>query len=507
MKSQNGFRWVGPVLGCLAIDLLAAGAAASAASEPTSPGAGDGLAWQAHDLRLQVGGDLLGRYETWNWFGDLNDDYDFHWGRARIHLRANMGEHLEFFVEPQFVVLDNLPDDGVAPVPRGPSGMGGLYYLHSGEDSPDSLGFHQAWLKVAGLADVPVEVTLGRFAYASGLEHVRIADGPKFNALKEMRLGDRMISSFDWAAFARSFDGARADCTTASGTFSLSASLMYPTQGGWEEDFNRTMDDVRIVSVVGTVAKDAMISGSEIAVFAYHYDDARRCSQRVDNSGQAAAEADISVVTAGAHWLGLHPLGDGQVDTLLWGCIQDGDWYEQNHQAFAVAAEVGYQLPHLLLKPWLRAGCFLGSGDPDPGDDTHETFLQMAPGTRKYQLFPYYDLQNMESVFLQCILFPRKDLKLRFDYSVNRLAKDDDRWYMGTGPTQNAGAIYGYLGRPSQGDDALSAETSIMVTWDFNPQWSINVFYCHVWGDDVIENLYPEENDADYASLELTFKF
>lgn len=78
---------------------------------------------------------------------------------------------------------------------------------------------------------------------------------------------------------------------------------------------------------------------------------------------------------------------------------------------------------------------------------------------------------------------------------------------MGTGPTQSEGDIFGYLGRPSGGDRDLSHEASLMVKYQPVKHLAVNAFYSHVWGQDVVHNVYPSEKDADYFSLEMTFAF
>lgn len=454
---------------------------------------------------LTLSCEVLLRNETWDWFGAQGDDYTFQFGRVRLNALAEY-ENVRLFVQPQFVYMYGLPDDAALPAPRGPSGMGGLYYLHTGEENPDALGFHQAYIEMRDIAVEGLGLKIGRMAYSDGLEHVRPEDGQKFNTLKDMRLGDRLISSFDWSAFARSFDGGQIRYT-ASKNLDVTMSVLYPTQGGWEEDFNSTMDDVRIGALAATMPKDSLLPGTEIQGFVYNERDERRCSQRVDNTGLAGSAVDIDIYTVGAHVLGLYPVGAGQLDALLWGAVQSGDWYEQDHSACSVAAETGYQLTVVPWKPWLRTGCYYGSGDSNPGDSDHDTFFQMAPGTRKYQLFPYYDLQNIQYGFVQTLLFPRKDTTIRMDYTVNYLSESSDRWYMGTGPTQNDGAIFGYIGRPSGNDDQLSQDVSIMVQYNPYRHVSLNLFYSYAFGGDVVENIYSEDADADYVSAELMVHF
>jgi len=459
--------------------------------------------YESDSAKVVASGEMLVRSESWDWFGDTGDAYSFAFQRTRLNLSAKAG-NIELFAQPQYISMWNLPDDA-SPAGKGPSGMGALYYAHNGEDNPDSAGFHQAWVRLNGL---PLEgsIQLGRMTYASGLEHMNNADGMKFNALKDMRLGDRLVSSFEWSAFARAFDGVRIEGKLPGG-LPLTLSWFYPTQGGWEKDFNDSMEDVRLASLAITAPKGFLLPDAEIGFFTHNYRDERACTQRVDNSGISTGRADIDVTAIGVHLVGIRPTGGNQWDYLLWGVYETGDWYELEHSAYAFAAETGFQWMQVPMKPWLRVGYFLGSGDDDPSDGDHETFFQLIPGTRKYQLFPYYDLQNNESFYAQLILAPHKDVKIRFDYALNRLAERADRWYMGTGATQKKGNVFGYIGRSSGGDSNLSQEASVMLSYTYNKHLDINIFYAHIWGGDVIENIYADDKDADYFSVEATLKF
>ncbi|MBN2069669.1 MAG: alginate export family protein [Opitutales bacterium] len=455
-------------------------------------------------MEVKTGGEILLRYENWDWFGKKNDSYDFQFQRTRAHLNINY-ETVAFYLEPQFVSMWNLPETAVASAPAGPSGMGALYYIHNGDSTVHSIGLHQAWLKADKLLGEHLSVKAGRMTY-NGIDYLDSRDGTKFNTLKEMRLADRLLSSFEWSAFARGFDGIRAESTL--GEVALTGSWFYPTEGGWEANFNETIEEVRIATLGATLPKGMLHEDIEVSFFYYNYEDSRDCSQRVDNSGTARTEeAAINMHVLGGYLVGVSKAGEGQWDYLLWGAYEDGDWYEQDHSAYAFTAETGYQWNHMTWKPWIRFGYFLGSGDSDPNDADHETFFQLAPGTRKYQLFPYYDLQNSESVYTQLILSPTEKLKIRLDYSNNRLAESTDLWYMGTGVTQEDGSIFGYLGRPSGGKTQLSQDASISISYQISPSLQIEAFYAHVWGNDIVESIYPESSDADYCYVQTTYKF
>jgi len=186
---------------------------------------------------------------------------------------------------------------------------------------------------------------------------------------------------------------------------------------------------------------------------------------------------------------------------------QLGDWYELDQQAYALAAEAGYQFTNVFAKPWVRAGYYIGSGDDNPHDGDHETFFQMAPGTRKYNLLPYCDLMNNEDLFVQLITQPLEKLTLRMDYHILRINEENDRWYMGSGPTQRNGRIFGYIGRPANGDSDLAQELDFLLNYKVNPHCTLMLSYSHIFGGDVVEQVYGEDDDADYASVGLLFKF
>jgi len=95
----------------------------------------------------------------------------------------------------------------------------------------------------------------------------------------------------------------------------------------------------------------------------------------------------------------------------------------------------------------------------------------------------------------------------RMDYHIVKLDENVDRWYMGIGPTQKSGNISGYIPRYGGGHDALSQEVSIMLSYALNPQCNLVAFYDHVWGEGVVKNVYEDENEADYTSVEMQFKF
>src|SRR5262249_22594424 len=123
---------------------------------------------------------------------------------------------------------------------------------------------------------------------------------------------------------------------------------------------------------------------------------------KVDNRPLAARVADedaIAIHTVGAHAVTVVDVGPGRIDGLLWGALQTGQWGVQDHDAWAYAAEAGYQLPHVPAAPWLRVGYDQSSGDDNPADGDHRTFLQMLPTARIYAQFPFFNMMNTQDLF------------------------------------------------------------------------------------------------------------
>ena len=130
----------------------------------------------------------------------------------------------------------------------------------------------------------------------------------------------------------------------------------------------------------------------------------------------------------------------------------------------------------------MRTGYYIGSGDENPNDNEHGTFYQMAPGTRLYNLLPFCDLMNVGDFFVRLIAQPREKLTTCLEYHVWRLENANDRWYMGSGPTQKHGDIFGYIGRPSCGRSDLANELDFLATYNVNPHLKAIACYSRVFG-------------------------
>jgi hypothetical protein len=193
----------------------------------------------------------------------------------------------------------------------------------------------------------------------------------------------------------------------------LHSTFLHPTQGGFEKNAHKTISDIDLITVTGTMKFNKVIPDSEMRFFYYYYGDARNILSTPGQSG--LDEGEIKINTYGANWLKLWKTSGGMIDALFWGAYQDGDWGAVDHKAWAVDFEAGYHFMKLPWKPWIRAGYYMSSGDSNPSDDKHETFYQLLPIARKYALFPFYNMMNNKDLFIQGIVKPVKALTVRAD--------------------------------------------------------------------------------------------
>jgi len=211
--------------------------------------------------------------------------------------------------------------------------------------------------------------------------------------------------------------------------------------------------------------------------------------------------------TFGTHWLRTENIKSGVFDLLFWGALQEGKWGAVDHRAWAAALEGGFQFTKIAWKPWVRGGYFASSGDSDPKDGKHETFYQMLPTARKYALFPFYNLMNNEDLFIQTILKPKEALSIRVDLHSLSLHNSHDLWYVGAGPTQSSGTIFGYTGRPSNNHSGLATVLDISPSYTFSKYLSASLYYGRAFGRDVIKSIYTKSSKGDLFFIELKTQF
>lgn len=456
--------------------------------------------------RLKISGNVRARLESWDWFDTdkANDSYNFGAVTLRLTVAQNK-PHFDWLVEGEVPLLINLPTRSIAPAPQGQLGLGANYFAANGRRN-GSLVLKQGFVRFKSLfGNAPSSLKIGRFEFNDGTE-IAPADAT-LAALKRERIAQRLIGTFGFSHIGRSFDGVQYGHQTKAANLTFVA--VRPTTGVFDLDANKEMN---VDLWYGAFSKPVKLKSgaSEYRVFALHYHDGRRVL-KTDNrtAAQRATDTDnIRITTLGAHYLGIHKVGSGKADALLWGVGQFGRWGKLGHRAAAVAVEGGYQpggKTAAKVKPWIRAGYFRSTGDDDPSDKRHGTFFQVLPTPRVYARTPFFNLMNIEDTFAELLLKPHARLALRTEVHYLRLSSVEDLWYSGGGAFQKQ--TFGYTGRPSNGKKTLGTMLDLSVDFALTQSTGLTLYISGVCGGGVVSQIYPLGDNARLAYIELTRKF
>lgn len=443
------------------------------------------------------------RAESWGWFDTplAKDSYLFGGALARLAVsqqRSTLGWRLEVAAP----ALIGLPEDAIAPAPRGQLGLGASYYAaNDGEENVASIFLKQAFIRL-GVAPGKTGAfgRAGRFEFIEGLETTPA--NATLAALKRDRVAHRLIGNFGFSHVQRSADGVHIGYETAP--YNFTAAAFRPTRGVFDVDGWDDLDiKVGYAAVSRTSATQA--KGADMRLFAIYYDD-NRDVLKVDNRPlplRTEDREDISLWTFGAHYARVMAAGKTTFDVLLWGALQTGDWGTLDHGAHAFAVEAGVQ-PAIAqsLKPWLRAGYNRTSGD-DSADGDHGTFFQLLPTPRIYARMPFYNMMNMEDAFASLILRPSARVTLRADARMLRLASDADLWYAGGGAFEKE--TFGYAGRGAQGSTDFANLFDISADLRLSNNLTATGYVALARGGDVIDRIYAGSS-ASFGYLELEWR-
>jgi hypothetical protein len=437
---------------------------------------------------IEFAGSIRLRGEAWSWFEapGHEDDYSFLGSIIRASAsqkRASSAWQVEL-AQPTLI---DLPDHAAAPAPLGQLGMGASYFAANGEENPAGLFVKQAWFRIdRGSA----ALRIGRFEFNDGTE-VAPKDAA-LAAIKQQRISQRLIGTFGFTHVGRSFDGAHA--TWSGGNLQGTLIAARPTAGAFRVDGGSTLDDVDLV--YGSVTRSA--AKADMRLFGILYRDDRGLVKS-DNRPAAVRSGDresIDIVTLGGHYVRLL----GASDVLLWGAIQSGEWGRLDQSSYAFAGEGGRRWS----RGALRAGMYLGSGDCDPADGDHDTFVQILPTPRAYARFPFYNAMNSRDLYAIGSFRATPTLRVTSEVHRLRLATLSDLWYAGGGAFEETS--FGFAGRPSGGSRDLATVVDVGAELAIGKKTSVGAYVGLASGGDVIDSIYGG-TDARFAYLEVTRRF
>ena len=453
---------------------------------------------------INLSGSWRIRSESWDWFedGDASSTYTFPHSLFRLGIGQSRSK-FDWEAEGAVPMLFALPDDAIAPAPQGQLGLGATYFAaNNGRQNIARIFLKQGFVRFKD--GESRSLRLGRFEFLDGSE-VTPKD-PTLAALEKTRITQRLIGNFGWSAVGRSYDGVQFLQNWRKSNFTFVGART--TQGVFQADGMGELD-VGFLYGSYTVPISRKGGDAELRIFGIGYDDTRGAILKTDNRPLAARQADnqdIVLGTFGADYLQvINTSTAGKFDFLVWGVLQTGSWGLQSDRAGAFVGELGWQPPVQRLAPWLSVGYSYGSGDGNPNDNKHTTFSQLLPTPRVYARFPFYDMQNNKDLYAMLILHPHQHVSLRTDMHSLSLAERNDLWYLGGGPFQRQ--TFGYVGRPSGGQDKLANVWDLSVDYKIAPRFGVTFYYARAWGSDVIRQIYPNGTNGQFGYVEINTSF
>lgn len=441
------------------------------------------LYWKEGDQRVDVGLSTRARSEGWAAFTSNTDWYSG--VRSRLRMQYSWLDRILAVGELQDVRLNGMNANGTGAL---------AVYRNANDGDEEAVGDDLRTLFVEGR---PTEKSFLR----GGRQDVKLGQEvlypePNWRYLKTARLGERLVGTVDWSHVGRAYDGLAGGIELAGvEVFGFGAQ---PTTGVFDaESGYRPLHDILVGGVTATALRGTLFENDELGLFGLYYRDDRP----VDDGGLLD---EVEVYTLGAHWLGVHPLGPGNLDVLVWAAGQLGDYNDLDQLAGAAIVEVGYQLPEVFAKPWLRIGLNVASGDDDPTDGDHDTFFNMLPTNHLYYGFAdQLAFQNLWNPFVQLRLTPHPKLALNLFVHQFRLLEKDDSRYSGTGAFDDE--VFGFAASTSNGHRTVGTEYDVVATVTPHKAVTVEVGFAWLDGGAVFQTSADRNVKFAYVSLELRY--
>ncbi|MFO1497236.1 MAG: alginate export family protein [Verrucomicrobiota bacterium] len=435
---------------------------------------------------MDLGGQFRPRYVSQSYFAvpgggptavdfranSPHSENDFLLLRTRLHLGYAPADWLQFYGEGQ---NSSSTGDRRNPNPQ--------------SDGPADL--HQGFVKLGGGSDVPLSVKVGR---------------------QELSYGDeRLIGAFDWDNIGRAFDAAK---------------LRYEQNGFWVDVFAGRVvlpDDDRFDApnwrdwFSGLYASTRSVCPRTELQFYVLADNAGvRSPKAVTTAVKGNSPRDI--YTVGARFQTLPgQLNGWDLNGEFAGQFGDFEYApgtagvvagkRLDQLAYAAHLEGGYTFVQAQMKPRLALGLDHASGDNDPTDQDHHTFVNLYPTNHKfYGAMDLLAWQNLIDPYLKASIVPVKNLSLALTYNAFWLATTSDFFYQVNQAPRTAG---GYGLHPGNGSFA-GHEIDLVATCQIRPYFQVQGGYGHFFTGTYVDDTFAKmggSHDADWGYVQAVFSF
>ena len=179
-----------------------------------------------------------------------------------------------------------------------------------------------------------------------------------------------------------------------------------------------------------------------------------------------------------------------------------------NDLGYAFHGGGGYTWSKAWGTPRLGLSYNQASGDNNPNDSQHNTFVNLFPTNHKfYGYMDFFSWQNMRNPHVTGSIAPAQGATITLDYHAFWLATTSDFFYQVNGQPRNTG---GY-GISPQAGSFVGQELDLVATYAFKTYGSIQAGYGHFFvGDYVNYSLSAPgrgATDANFVYAQATFNF
>jgi hypothetical protein len=217
-----------------------------------------------------------------------------------------------------------------------------------------------------------------------------------------------------------------------------------------------------------------------------------------DWSGNSLGESGPGNETR--HTFGLffeRPAGKGW-DYGVFAAGQLGDYGGDDIRAFGVIARGGYTV-QTAWRPRLGVEFNYASGDHDPTDGVAGTFDGIFGAMDiPYGWMNVVSWKNLEDYVLNFSVRPTEALRLGVDYHYFRLSQSRDAWYWVNGKPER---------RDPSGEAGpdLGHEVDVIARWQVNQELELVAGYARFFAGNFLRNSLGNDQDANWAFLQLTY--
>jgi alginate export protein len=399
-----------------------------------------------------------------------HSENDFLLVRARVHMGYSPADWLMVYGEGQ---NSSSTGDKRDPNPQA--------------DTPFDL--RQGYLRLGGATDFPLSLKVGR---------------------QELAYGDeRLVGVFDWDNLTRVFDAARLRYEAKDFWVDAFISRVviadddHFNQANWDDSFSGLYASTR-----------SLVPNTELQLY-FLSDNASANSPKASGTG-GKGNSPRDIYTVGMRFQTLPgqlqgwdfngefagQFGDFEYPAGTPGVINGK---RLDHLAYATHLEGGYTFSNLDLRPRLTLGIDYGSGDDNPKDQEHSTFVNLYPTNHKfYGAMDFFSWQNMIDPYLKATLVPVRGLTVVLTYNAFWLASTSDFFYQ---INQSARTKGGYGIQPQNGNFA-GQEIDLVVSYQPKPFMQIQGGYGHYFTGSYIDDTFRTlggSHDADWVYLQAQF--